>query len=142
MRMPGNEIPHLWIVVSDVDPKTDKCAIVNVTTLGHICDKTVILNSGDHPFITHDSIVRYQGAMITTSKALEAGIAGGVAHHKAPCSARMLSKVIAGIGASKDTPIDVQVFCGFAVKSTIAVKAENPTAPPAKTASVNKGKKS
>ena len=120
MPSPGNPIPHLWIVVSDIDSQ-GKCAVVNVTTLGHICDKTVILHAGDHPAIDHDSIVRYQDAMITTDGALEAAVRGKAAFRKASCSPELLTKIIEGIQISKDTPIEVQAFCGFPVTTTIAV---------------------
>lgn len=119
MPTPSNPIPHLWIVASDVENGTGKCVIVNVTTLGHICDKTVILHAGDHPSIQHDSIVRYQDAMITTEKAIEAAIRGGATFRKQPCSSDMLKRVCEGIGISKDTPLNVKAFCGFAVKTKI-----------------------
>lgn len=124
MPSPGNPIPHLWIVVSEIDSES-RCAIVNVTTLGHICDKTVILHAGDHPSIDHDSIVRYQDAMITTERAIDAAIRGKAAFRKPPCEQELLKRIVAGIGLSKDTPIEVQVFCGFHVSSKFKTAPKN-----------------
>jgi len=115
MRTPGNPVSHLWIIASDVDSLTDNCVIVNVTTLGHICDKTVILHAGDHPCIEHDSVIRYQDAFVTTANAIQAAIRGGAAFPKAPCSQPMLARVVEGIEKSPDTPLDIQQFCGIPV---------------------------
>jgi len=119
MPTPGNPIPHLWIIVSDVDPITDKCVLVNVTTLCHVCDKTVILHAGDHPSINHDSVVRYQSAFITTVNAIQAAVRGRAAFLKTPCSQSMLKKVLEGIKNSPDTPFDIQKFCGIPVSKTV-----------------------
>ena len=122
MRTPGNPISHLWIIVSDIDPTTDQCVIVNVTTLGHICDKTVILHDGDHPCIDHDSVVRYQDATIVTSNNIQAAIRGKAAFTKPPCSRALLARIIEGIGKSSETPFDIQKFCGFQVPTEIPVE--------------------
>jgi hypothetical protein len=123
MRCPGNPIPHLWVVASDID-SVGRCVIVNVTTLAHICDKTVILHKGDHQSIEHDSIVRYQDAMITTDKAIEAAIRGGAALRKTPCSQATLKKIIEGIAKSPETPLDIQAFCGVPVSTTLPDKSK------------------
>lgn len=124
MPSPGNPIPHLWVMVSDVDSE-GRCAVVNVTTLGHVCDKTVVLHAGDHPAIVHDSIVRYHDAMITTERAIEAAIRGKAASRKTPCKPELLVRIIAGVGLSKDTPIDVQAFCGFPASTKFTIKPKN-----------------
>ena len=121
MATPGNSIPHLWIIVSDIDPKTDKCVIVNLTTLGHLCDRTVILHFGEHPSITHDSIVRYQDAQIVTANAVDAAIRGKAAFLRSPCSQEMLEKVVKGIQDSPETPIGIQKFCGFPTSVTVKI---------------------
>jgi hypothetical protein len=121
MPTPSNPVPHLWIVVTDVEPGTGKCVIVNITTLGHICDKTVVLHAGDHPSIEHDSIVRYQDALITTENAIEAAIRGRAAFRKQPCSPEVLKRVIEGIGNSKETSLAVKAFCGYPVKTKISL---------------------
>jgi hypothetical protein len=123
MPTPNNPIAHLWIVVTDIN-STGKCAIVNVTTLSHLCDKTVILHAGDHPSIDHDSVIRYQDALITTENAVENAIRGGVANRKRSLSPAILNRVVAGIGASKDTSLDVKVFCGFSVKTKIPIPSK------------------
>jgi hypothetical protein len=110
MPTPGNQTAHLWIVVTNTDV-AGLCVIVNVTTLRHICDKTVILHVGEHPFITHDSIVLYADAQIVRSSAIEAALRGGAAQGKPPCSPGVLARVVAGIAASPDTPFKVQQFC-------------------------------
>ena len=62
MRLGHPTIPHLWILVTDPHPESQKSVIVSVTTLRSHSDQTVILRKGDHPYILHDSVISYQDA--------------------------------------------------------------------------------
>ena len=48
---------HLWIAVTEPQPDSSQIVIVSLTTLRYDRDQTVILQPGDHPFITHQTIV-------------------------------------------------------------------------------------
>jgi hypothetical protein len=62
-----NGVLHLHVALThpEPDPLTNRnrVAVVNITTVRtKLFDNTTVLNSGDHPRITHQSYVRYQGA--------------------------------------------------------------------------------
>jgi hypothetical protein len=117
MPKPGNKVPHCWFVVAD--NAEGQCVIVNMTTLGHICDKTVILRHGDHPEVDHDSIIFYSDAQITTLQTLELLVSRGAASKKSSCSAETLKKIQDGIVASPDTKAKILKFCGYPVNDKI-----------------------
>jgi hypothetical protein len=106
----GNHIPHLWVVVTDPNAQ-GMCVIVNVTTLKHICDKTVVLCVGEHPFITHDSIVFYADAQIVLAGAIDNAIRGGVAQKKEDCPLPTLQRIQQGLLDSPHTSGKVIKFC-------------------------------
>jgi hypothetical protein len=124
MPTPGNKIPHPWFVVAD---KPDgSCVIVNMTTLGHVCDKTVILHKDEHPTVLHDSIILYSDAQITTLETLDLLVSRGAASKQDACSPDFLKKIQEGIAKSPETRIYVLNFCGINVPKT----ANPPARPP------------
>jgi hypothetical protein len=112
MPAPGGAVtPHLWIVVTQPDPRTRLCALVSVTTLRNSKDQTVILRPGDHPFIRHDSTIFYGDAMIVDARRLEAEIAAGLALVREKCSNATLRLVQDGVAASPFTRPKFLRFC-------------------------------
>ena len=71
MPLPRTGVPHLWIVLTDPDPKTEKVVAVMVVSQKTTTDKTVTLNVGDHPFIDHESNLDYGGATLFDVERLE-----------------------------------------------------------------------
>jgi len=59
LATPPNDM-HLFIVIASFQHGNYLC--VNITTLRHNSDTSCILQSGDHPFIKHDSVINYKGA--------------------------------------------------------------------------------
>lgn len=56
---------HLWIVINDPAQHDGQVLYVNVTSLtGRFDDLTCVLQRGEHPFIKHDSYVRFDGAKV------------------------------------------------------------------------------
>jgi len=111
MPKPGaNQIPHLWIVITDPN-NNGECVIVNITTYKAISDNTVVLKSGDHPFIKHDSIVEYMDARIVSEQKLEAAIKGGAAISKERCPVSTLAKIQKGILKSPHAARKIVAFC-------------------------------
>jgi hypothetical protein len=51
-----------------------RAIIVTVTTLRDGSDTTVILQSGDHPFIVKSSVIYFHGALIVGVKMSEEGV--------------------------------------------------------------------
>jgi CTP:molybdopterin cytidylyltransferase MocA len=61
----GSEVhgeDHLWIVINDPAAHGNSALIVNISTLRPRADTSCLLHRGDHPFIRHDSYVRFGSA--------------------------------------------------------------------------------
>jgi len=102
---------HLWIVVTEPQPTDQLCVIVSVTTLRKHSDTTVILRSGDHPRITHDSVIRYADAQIVDARALDGVLKIGKAKAREVCPPDMLKRIQNGIGTSAFVPKKIVTFC-------------------------------
>jgi len=109
-QKPGISVPHCYFIVAE--NSSGECVIVNMTTMGHICDKTVILHKGDHPEVTHDSIILYSDAQITTFETLDILASRGIVQRKAPCSPDFMKTLQDGLGKSPETKPKIRVFCG------------------------------
>jgi hypothetical protein len=110
----SNQIEHLWIVVTEPDPVTFEAVCVNVTTLQTVCDKTVILQPGDHPFIKHPSIVLFADAQTLDTRKIDAALNAGcitiVCRPHAPCNPALLKRIQQGVLTSKATPKGVKEY--------------------------------
>lgn len=107
----GPDGKHLWFVLTDPDPKTKKVVVVMLVTARSYTDKTVVLGSGAHPFITRESNVSYGMADFVPLSRLEARLSSGSAKMKADMSPRLLKQVRDGLFASSRTPHDVKDYC-------------------------------
>src|SRR6516162_296895 len=102
---PGSSVtPHLWIVVTEPALETHVCVIVNLTTLRNSQGRTVTLGKDDHPFINHQSCVRYSDARFADMRRLRADVAGGTVVRRDSCTPQLLQLVQDGILASPYTP--------------------------------------
>ena len=63
---------HLWIVISDPSVDSEKVLIVNLTTWKEEKDQSCILEEGEHPFISHKSVISYADAQDTSIENLTA----------------------------------------------------------------------
>ena len=111
---------HLLFFVTDLVPvirsnKTEHFAIaVNLTTLKNRPgkksrqDTTTILKSGDHSFITRDSVIAYEYARIVSkSEALNMLKSGD---KREDLSDDVLARIVAGLQKSKYTRFEVRDF--------------------------------
>jgi hypothetical protein len=110
MRLGHPTIPHLWILVTDPHPESQKAVIVNVTTLRSYSDQTVILRKGEHPYILHDSVVSYQDAQEFSVVKIQDQIDKGWPRCHS-CSHELLKRVQAGILASRFTKKAIKAIC-------------------------------
>ena len=103
--------PHVWILLTD--PAEDQAAIVNVTTLRNHPDQTVILKVGDHPYITHDSIIFYADARIVPVTPIEEGLKMNtpIFRKLESCSTELIKRISEGVFASDFTPNKVIDYC-------------------------------
>ncbi len=111
MRKSVSEEWHLWILLTAPDQSTGEVVIVNVTTLRPHSDRTVILTKGDHPFITHDSVVFYSDAQFSNAQLIEAAIKAGICTKCDPVSDELLRRIQGGLLQSTLTPAKIRNVC-------------------------------
>ena len=59
---------HLWVVITRPDAN-GSVVIVNFTSHRAGCDETCIVEKGEHPFVTHKTVVAYEKARLCEPKA-------------------------------------------------------------------------
>lgn len=106
--MPG-EKQHLWIIITSPNPE-NQVLIVNITSLKPWQDQTVILNSGEHPFITQQSCVFYREAEIVDNSRLDEAEEKGAIVKRESCSERLIALIRDGLAASPHTKRGVKRF--------------------------------
>jgi len=96
---------HLFIILTDKD-ETGRHLIVSTSSVknGKYYDKTTILESGCHSFITRESYVFYQMADIVRGEQLVKGVEGWLYTPKEPVSAQVFAAICQGLPQSDDTP--------------------------------------
>jgi hypothetical protein len=80
---------------------------VMLRTVTRFTDPTLVLKSGDHPFIRHDSAVHFSSARWLAVQALLAAMRVGNCHLKEDMSRDLLARVRAGL---LESPFTVNVL--------------------------------
>jgi len=106
--MPG-EKQHLWIVITAPNSE-NQVLIVNLTSFKAWQDQTVILNRGEHPFITQQSCVFYREAQIVDNSKLDEAEKKQAIVKREPCSERLIALIRDGLPASPHTKRSVKRF--------------------------------
>ncbi len=104
MVKPRHDRPHLWILVTAVNPQTGEVIIVNFTTQRSNSDNSVVIRPGEHPFVDHPTIVFYADARAAELQLLEAAIKQGTISTHAPLCPALLKRVQEGLLLSPYTP--------------------------------------
>lgn len=110
-----DQVEHLWIILTEPDPRTREAACVNISTLRDSSEKTVILRVGDHKFVRHDSVIFYADARILDLSKVEEllnkpqGLFVCSIHD--PCSPDLLKKVQEGLLKSRRVKKEIKEFC-------------------------------
>jgi hypothetical protein len=99
---PSYTIPHLHIVISP--PIDGKVLLVNVTTPKYDSDLTCVLRDGDHPFLTHDSVINYGDATASEVELLKLSVRTKLFTPKDPVSGELLKRIQAGALISPALP--------------------------------------
>jgi hypothetical protein len=100
---PGQEVSHLWVLVTPPDADGD-AVMVNLTTQRPHSDTTVVLQPGDHPFIRHSTVVNYSDARLVNTPQLDAAINAGICRQLDPVTPAVLNQIQAGLPLSPFTP--------------------------------------
>ena len=109
----GNEIgSHLYIVITTPAPVDGSFAIVNLTskrgTPGE--DHACTLHAGEHPFIVHETLVRYGDACVTNEATLRGVSSSGAIQWLESVSPQMLREIQAGALLSRFTPKKIKIM--------------------------------
>jgi hypothetical protein len=94
---------HLYVVISDPGLDSEHVVIVNMST-DRGQDRACILQPGEHPFVRHQTCMRFCDARIQTNAEIEWLIASNVAQRGEPVSPGLLDRIRQGAGISAQTP--------------------------------------
>lgn len=114
---PGQDIEHLWVLITRPDPQTHEAIMVNVTTQRPHSDVTTILQPGDHPFIQRPSVVFYADARMVDVRLLDQILARGGGRPHAPVAPAVLQRIQTGVARSPFTSRKLKEAFGRAVAS-------------------------
>jgi hypothetical protein len=91
---------HLWLIVNAPSAHSGLALLVNISTLRPNAETACIIQAGEHPFIKHDSYVRYGGARKAKAADLAEAVKMGLLRPYQAASRDFLEKVRAGARAS------------------------------------------
>lgn len=100
---------HLHIVITEPNDKGE-IVTVPVTTLRRHSETIVTLNKGDHPRITHPSVISFTHSRIRTVSQIDALIKNYDATKKPSMDENILERCRKGALESDNTPNDVRSF--------------------------------
>jgi len=100
---------HLFIIIA-IEKSSHKALMVNVTSYKEGCDGSCILNVGEHPFLTHRSVINYADARITTVGAIEESLKQKFFKIHEPVSSDLLKKIQQGGLNSPAVSLKCQYF--------------------------------
>jgi hypothetical protein len=104
-----DDVGHLHVIITNPD-KYGRVVTVSVTSRHKKSDAMVPLEIGDHPYITHSSVVTFAYAKVRTLSEIDAVIANGDADAKEPMDEKFLRRCRSGISESEFTPYEVVEF--------------------------------
>lgn len=111
----GDDVPHLWVVLTDQDPASQKSVCVNITTQRDGSETTVTLLAGEHAFIKHPSNAFYTDAnekdMAALDKLLRLRSTRVVCTTHQPCSENLLKKLRDGLLQSPNVSDELKTLC-------------------------------
>ena len=112
---------HLWIVLSHANA-AGEIAMANLTT--HLPEKAdhrscLIVRPGEHPWVQHDSCVRFREAQLRPLSALAAAKALGELPQREECTPALPKRVQIGILESQRVPHEVR----DAIRATLDASA-------------------
>jgi hypothetical protein len=99
---------HLWVIINDPQAHDGAAVFVNVSTIRAKTDTTCILRRGDHPFIKHDSYVRFRSAKKALVEELDALIKARRLRPHQPADPALLERIRAAAAAAVEFPEDLR----------------------------------
>lgn len=99
---------HLWIIITP--PREGEVVTVCIVTAHKRSERLVVLNPGDHPFITRESVIAYGWSRIRAVADIEAALATQAAKKREPIAAHILKKAQGCLLESDFTPNGVRHY--------------------------------
>jgi len=96
--------PHLWVLLWGPQGAAAAFIAVFLTTRRPYSDPACVLNVGDHPFVTHETAVRYNSPIRWTEAALDEMIARGHGFQRDAVTPDVLERLRNGFLTSARTP--------------------------------------
>ena len=113
---PERRVPtHLWIVVTDPFGDPPMVPVVSISTRRPESEDTVVLRSGDHPFVRRESVIFYPDTRMVRADQLEALLQSGAGARHAKCSAELLARVQRGLLDSENVERWIKEMCRGAI---------------------------
>lgn len=98
--------PHLWVVISDPAADRERVVIVNLTSHDDLSkDSSCLLQVGDHPWVSHETCVRYKDARIVAELQLDALVKRKRLEPREPVSDELLTKILEGAERTEFLPL-------------------------------------
>lgn len=105
------QTPHLWVILTRPDEKTQEVVIVNLTTKRNHSDTTLILNKGDHPFISRTTVVNFVDARFAKVDSLKNAVNSNRFRYSVFFDPKILKEIQQGLLVSPFTPGKVKDYC-------------------------------
>ena len=86
---------HPWIIINDPSQHDGTALYVNITSVrgGRFEDLTCVLQSGEHPAVSHSSYIRFDGAKAALVSQLSEAARLGLIKPGAKASAQLVNKI-------------------------------------------------
>lgn len=91
---PSYDTEHLYVVIAVID--ASEVLFVNITSKKQNSDRSCELTKGDHPFITHESVINYADAKKAQINMLESAIKNNIMKSHQPVSPELLGRILNG----------------------------------------------
>ncbi|MCK5876738.1 MAG: hypothetical protein KAG43_03820 [Candidatus Marithrix sp.] len=109
--VPSPSCKHLFIVLTAPEGEPPVVVMVNITTRRPTSDATVILTSGDHPFIKHESVVAFEHTSLFEVERLENGLSNGSLSKYPDINETLFIIIKQGLLNSPRTPQNIKKYC-------------------------------
>ena len=96
--------PHLWVIISDPAQNRQKLVAVNLTSQRTDKEQTCVIQPGEHPFVTKESVVMYAGATVVSEAMILSAKQAGMLRFPPAVSQGLLQRIRAGAQRSIRLP--------------------------------------
>ena len=108
---PEHKKLHLWIALTDPEGDSEMFVAVMVVSKQRFTDPTVILDSGDHPFIKHPSSIQFGTANYFYNKNIQRKIKKGFGNFQPDLSEDVFDRIRVGLPQSPWSVPSITNYC-------------------------------